>query len=714
MLAFDVETRVDHTQALRFGNWQYCRLTTRGWQCVDEGRIYDDALPTSEPEGFSVLRRYAESRRPATDSGKGRIRLLSRDEFVRDVFLPAAYEGRARVVGFNLAFDLSRVALRATTGRGRNHESFAFVLRDGNRAKGYSEYMQVPRLRITHADAHRNDIVFTKPYDSKQPHWSGDFVDVHTLVHALTGKGHSLASACEAFGVEGKDESGDHGRPIDADYIDYCRQDVAATRGLYVEAVKRLDSLGLPVTPPEVKSAATLAKRTLEALGVEPIAKRMPDLDLHGFGIAMTAFYGGRAECRIRHVPVPVRLVDFTSTYPTLFALLRMWGLVIAERWEQVDCTEEIWGLLEAITVDDCFDPDLWPRLVGFALVAPDDDVLPVRAQYDPNRPAFGIGVNHLTSAEPLWYPLPDVIASTLITGRPPRILKAFRVHPDGVVDGLTPLTLPGGHVVDSAVDDPWKAMVEQRQRIKADKALDPSIRTGQEKGLKVASNSGAYGIWSEYNSNTEPGGKTASTTIYDRHEQPWTDEVRAPETPGKYCAPPIAAVVTSGARLLLTLLERCVTDLGGSWAMADTDSMAIVANEHGGLLDCPGGSDLSADGDGAIRVLTYQQVKNIRHRFVALNPYDHSAVPGSVLEHEADAHCYAIAAKRYALFTYDPDGVPRLVPNKVHAACSHGLGHALNPYAHDKTIPRDRWVRELWEYHLAREVAGLDPEEPE
>ncbi len=166
MLIVDVETRVDHAQALRFGNWQYCRLTAGGWSCVEEGLVYDDDLPTNGPEGFAELRRFAQTRKPATAGGKGRIRLLSRAEFIKQVFLPAAYEGRARVVGFHLAFDLSRLAIRATTGRGRNHESFALVLMPGNADKGYAEYKQVPRLRITHANAHRDEIVFTKPHDS--------------------------------------------------------------------------------------------------------------------------------------------------------------------------------------------------------------------------------------------------------------------------------------------------------------------------------------------------------------------------------------------------------------------------------------------------------------------------------------------------------------------------------------------------------------------
>jgi len=41
----------------------------------------------------------------------------------------------------------------------------------------------------------------------------------------------------------------------------------------------------------------------------------------------------------------------------------------------------------------------------------------------------------------------------------------------------------------------------------------------------------------------------------------------------------------------MLALLEHCVTELGGTYAMEDTDSMAIVATKRGGFVPCPGGN---------------------------------------------------------------------------------------------------------------------------
>jgi len=49
-------------------------------------------------------------------------------------------------------------------------------------------------------------------------------------------------------------------------------------------------------------------------------------------GIAMAAYYGGRAECRIRRWPVLVVPVDLTSEYPSVDALLGIWDVLTAAR----------------------------------------------------------------------------------------------------------------------------------------------------------------------------------------------------------------------------------------------------------------------------------------------------------------------------------------------------------------------------------------------
>lgn len=136
-------------------------------------------------------------------------------------------------------------------------------------------------------------------------------------------------------------------------------------------------------------------------------------------------------------------------------------------------------------------------------------------------------------------------------------------------------------------------------------------------------------------------------------------------EKPGHRYFPPLGSLITSGGRLLLALLERKVTDAKGSFLMCDTDSMAIIASKEGGFIPCPGGPHRLPDGREAIKALSWKEVQNIAATFGFLNPYDRSAVK-SILKIEdvnfnpdgsqRQLYGYSIAAKRYALFTREPD----------------------------------------------------------
>ncbi len=101
--------------------------------------------------------------------------------------------------------------------------------------------------------------------------------------------------------------------------------------------------------------------------------------------------------------------------------------------------------------------------------------------------------------------------------------------------------------------------------------------------------------------------------------EKPFACRVTHPDAVGEYCFPPLASLITGAARLMLAMVERCVSDLGGTYAMEDTDSMAIVANERGGLIPCPGGLSGIKGGQQAVRALSWKQVKEISDRFADL-----------------------------------------------------------------------------------------------
>jgi hypothetical protein len=50
-------------------------------------------------------------------------------------------------------------------------------------------------------------------------------------------------------------------------------------------------------------------------MGVVPPQQKF-GLDDETLGFCMQGYYGGRAEIRIRHTPVPVVYTDFTREYP--------------------------------------------------------------------------------------------------------------------------------------------------------------------------------------------------------------------------------------------------------------------------------------------------------------------------------------------------------------------------------------------------------------
>jgi hypothetical protein len=700
VLVFDTETTIDQAQALTFGCWRYYRAhPVLGLHCVEEGLFYADELPATDPAGFDVLQRIA-ARAVSAAGVEQPVRLLSRAEWVNKVFYPAAWEGRAAVVGFNLPFDLSRIAIAAAEGRGRNLRGFSFTLAAGNPAKGYAERRHVPRVQVKHVNAHAAFIGFGSAL--QQPAvtrgWRGEFVDLRTLTFALTGQGHGLDSACRAFGLPGKADPGGHGH-ITSDYVEYCRTDVARSAQLYQACLAELAALNLPITPARAFSPASLSKAVLGTLGVIPHAARADPLPPEVLGRFMSAFYGGRAECRIRRAGVPISLVDFTSMYPTLFALMGLWDYCTAERLGTVEATGQVRELLAAVTLERCFDPVLWPQLVGVALVQPEGDVLPVRGQYDDRKDSWNIGVNYLTSTTPLWYTLPDLVASTLLTGRAPKVITAIRLTAHGRLPGLRSWTMPGGRVLDPRVEAPWSAMIEHRHLIRHDDSLSVDELGRIGRFLKITANAGGYGIHAEYNRQDLPTKQRPDVTVYSHQDRPFTTRVTGPEDPGAYSCPPLAAVITGGARLMLAMLERCVTDLGGAWAFADTDSMAIVATEHGGLMPCPGGPAGDQDGRDCVRALSHPEVEGIRNRFSALNPYRPDVIPGSILKHELNATCYAVAAKRYALYRHDDHGLPRLVPDGEHQPCAHGLGHLLNPT--DPSSEDRDWIVQFWESHL-------------
>lgn len=720
VLDFDTEATTDPTQRLLFGVWRVYHENT----LIDEGLFHGDDLGI---EDRAKLRAYARTHRADT-TRREPLRLLSRRDFLTEVFWPVAYKQRGLVVGYNLPFDLARIAVGSGTARGAFFGGgFSLVFWDYLKDGRWQENRYRPRLTVKSIDSKRSllgltrrrapdaeDLIPEHATDAQADPgyvFPGHFLDLRALAFALTNASHSLASACAAFGVtHGKAVAEEHGVITEA-YIDYARRDVLATSELLEKLLEEFSRHPIALSPTKAYSPASIGKAYLKEMGIVPPLERWPDFPSEVLGYAMTAYYGGRTECRIRRTPVPVVYLDYLSMYPTVNALMGLWEMLTAEQVAVRDATEDVRRLLDGVTVDGCFDPAFWRQLPVLVQIAPAHDILPVRAQYDGGQ-AWQIGFNVLAAGEARWYTLADCVASTLLSGTPPRVLNALRLVPDGTQPGLQPVKLRGEIAVDPEADDFFRTVIELRKSLPQD--LSPEEHAQLGGFLKVLASSSSYGILAEMNRQEVGGGKMARVTVHGLDAEPFVTRVSGPEEPGAFCFPPLAAFIAGAARLMLALLERCVTDLGGTYAMCDTDSMAIIATEQGGLVPCPGGSERHRR-KPAIRALSWAQVETIRARFACLNPYDPDRIPGSVLKLEdvnLDAQgnqqqvwCLAISAKRYCLYTVDDLGAPTLVKWS-----EHGLGHLLNPTDPDSD-DRD-WMRQVWE-GIVCEALGLPYQEP-
>src|SRR5258707_12182557 len=130
------------------------------------------------------------------------------------------------------------------------------------------------------------------------------------------------------------------------------------------------------------------------------------------------------------------------------------------------------------------------------------------------------------------------------------------------------------------------------------------------DKALKVLANAASYGIYAEMNRTDTD--EAINVTCHGIDKESFACSVAHPDDPGEYCFPPVASLITGGARLMLAVLDRCITKLGGTYAMEDTDSMAIVATERGGNVPLVVPGVEAGNKTTTVKALSWKQVKGI------------------------------------------------------------------------------------------------------
>ena len=326
--------------------------------------------------------------------------------------------------------------------------------------------------------------------------------------------------------------------------------------------------------------------------------------------------------------------------------------------------------------------------------MTPNEDIFPVRAEYD--EVTKTIGVNCLTTKEPLWFTLADCIVSKLLTGKCPTIEKAQSYRPGPRQSGLKPIRILGNpnFTIDPNCDDFFTRLIDLRDEAKANR--DPI-----EKTLKIIANSTSYGIFIEVTRDDAP--KSELLKVFGPHGECNDVHTKALEQPGRYFNPLLGVLITGAARLMLGLAEMKTDEWGLDWVFCDTDSLAIARP------DCISRKEF------------HKRTEQIVDWFKPLNPY---RKPESILKIEGinygigsnelkPLYCFAISAKRNVLFNRDAKEQPI-----IRKASAHGLGHLIDPYDDDDVPPHlapphvplpeigvHRWHHDLWdEDHSGRD----------
>ena len=697
-LTFDCETTVDESLRLRFGAYQL----RKGGVLKRHGLFYAADLPATD---LAVLTAVAAERG---------LDLLTVAHFIDRIFFGRLYALGGTVIGFNLPFDISRLAISHGAARKRMRGGFSFKL---------STNTDWPRVRVKHISPRMAFIRFgaipkkRTPEGQKKrglavPPRRGYFVDVKTLASALLAESFSLRKLSQDLGVATpKETNDDHGKPITPNYVGYCLTDVQATWECREALAARLTTYGLPAPERSLFSPASLGKSYLKAMNALPWTEVQPDFPPELTGQIMSAYFGGRAEVHIRRRCTRTLYCDFLSMYPTACTLQGLWAFVIGGPMTWRDSTAQTQAWLSKVTLADLQNPATWPTFTTLVQLKPADDVLPARGDYGDEGFA-NIAVNRITSDTPLWYTLADVVNSKLSTGRAPIIERAITFTPGPPQPGLCPVDIAGNpdYRVDPANEDFYRRVIDLRRSVKAarDAANDPDMKArldGEQLALKILANATSYGIFIELVVTMLE--KAEVLTVYGHDGVGYPAVSSKYEEPGAFFHPLLATLITGAARLLLGIAERLTQDQGLDWVFCDTDSLAIAKPDAMGEAEF------------------IPRARSVCDWFKPLNPY---AKKGSILQvedvnftagHAGDwsaaepLYCVAVSSKRYALFNLDDAGEP-----VIRKASAHGLGHLLPPYRdpdEDRAAERlreikvDLWQEDLW-LKIIREVLTGDP----
>ncbi|HEV2458319.1 MAG TPA: hypothetical protein VGS80_08125, partial [Ktedonobacterales bacterium] len=625
-LVFDWETRPDAHQTPRVAYFELRGISTnRATERHYAGRLVPGDNSTLHRAGFVLaagewwpgddarVRDFADRHSHRGHWQGVELAVLTVPQFVRRLYAwccagkcpgwRARRREYARVLGFNLWFDLSRTFLVGAWGAAaRDFAGGVWGQPDCGCDPKYlgtrGDCKLHPPIRSVKYGRHKRKYAFRgTARRGKSVLHRGSFTDAQQLGLALRKcEDASLAGMCGAWGLDaGKDAPPDYAGPddvrylgwprplegepgagvycgpIDVDYLWYLVHDVWRTDDLYQAEVADWRLHDLPARPEHLLSAASLAKNYDRKAGIPAGYAATWGMRHEDMGIVMGTFHGGRAECGVRLMPVRTIQLDATAEYPTVNHLMRLHEYPSAER-VTTERGPEVVRRAQAILDDPdvlarCLTLELWPQLRIFVQLQPGgEDILPVRAAW--GGVEYNEALPSVTAPRPLWWALPHVVASVLLTGHVPSVLDAIAFVPHGERPGLRAFPVMGRQdlICDPRTEPIWTTLVNARR------ALDSAAggKTPQGGSLKEAASSGAYGIQLEIDVRTY-GEVRHPVNVY--HQDGVTRRTgNRIEEPGQYFAGPIASLIPAGGQLILAIIGRLLRDWGLHYATMDTD----------------------------------------------------------------------------------------------------------------------------------------------
>lgn len=407
----------------------------------------------------------------------------------------------------------------------------------------------------------------------------------------------------ELDGVEASTES-DHDGQLDAEYIEYCADDVRATTDAYDALSGRLSRMFGDIDLCNIFSTASLGKSVLKRMGYNRTGYSVEALD-----VIPAAYFGGNTDARITgDITDNVRYMDVLSQYPTASELTDVWRFMQAET---VDIERVPVDSLPELTADDLRDPDAWKAASDYYVAVDAKGAkLPVRTSLteDYTTKVHIADVEHGTDANQTMYHYFDVVSAGILGDSSDYELKAaYKAVPTGKQD--LEATEVGGTEIPADANVMAKA-IQERKRLQAEYGGS----NAETMALKITANS-LYGTTAE---------RLVKEVDGEKHD-----------IAGTFYNPHVAATITAAGRAMLAFGERVAEDNGGELVYCDTDSLTVP--------------EPVAD--------------DVQDAFTDLNPYDGVAGGLTVLEdeHEIDCKMFAVGEKKYVLMAdaagIDADG---------------------------------------------------------